>query len=142
MRQASVLVADEVTFSLNGKLNIIGLYTGDIIIPNISVFLNQLIFVFIIETEPTEPFRELKVQVTLPSGQHIENIVNIETLNPTVSDSIKWTTRFPVAFYGAVLTAGSIVAKVIHEKGELIAAAPVIVSPVGHFASPGIPDLR
>jgi hypothetical protein len=132
MRQASVLVADDLTYSLNGKMNAIGIYTSDIVIPTSPAFVTQLIFVFIIETSPSDQFKELHLHVALPSGQFSQTTIDLNTLIHALSDDTRWNLRWPLAFYGPVLTPGPIVAKVIHEQGEIITAAPVIrmVTPV------------
>ncbi len=126
MRQASVLIADEVTYSLNGKMNVFGIYTGDIVIPVATAIVSQLIFVFIVETEPTDPIKELQLQAVLPSGQTAHTIIPVNTLINSLSDEIRWNIRVPLVFNSPILTPGAIIAKVIHERGEIVAIAPVI----------------
>jgi len=136
MRHASVVVCDDLTYSLNGKMNAVGIYTGDIIIPASPAMLNQLIFLFIIETEPSDPFKSLILHVSLPNGQSHQIPVVMETLVPAISDQTRWTLRWPLAFYGPFLTPGPIVAKILHEGGEIIAAAPIITIASPHIPSP------
>jgi hypothetical protein len=136
MRQASVLVADEVTYTLNGKLNLFGVYTDDIVIPTPTVILSQLIFVFIVETETDDPFMELRVQVALPSGQMTHMVIPVNALAKSLSDEIRWNIRMPVLFNTPMLSPGVIIAKAIHERGEIVAVAPVI-----RAISPRPPDV-
>jgi hypothetical protein len=54
MRQASILLADDWTASIGGKASIVGLYGTDLYIPIDPYFATQLVFVFIVETEPND----------------------------------------------------------------------------------------
>jgi hypothetical protein len=127
MRQAALLVADEVTFSLNGKLNIFGTYTADIGIQTNPTPLTQLIFLFVIETDPGDPYVRLEVNVTLPGGDQRHQSIITSRLIATPSDQRRWILRYPFLFTNPILRPGPIEAKVIHDQGEIIAAAPSIV---------------
>jgi hypothetical protein len=128
MRQASVIVCDDVTFTLNGKMNIHGVYTTDIGIPYDPYMGSQLVFVFLVETSPDDPYKALELSVELPGGgQKLRMPIVVPGLRPTASDQIRWTFRYPLLLTVPVLHPGPIVAKVIHEKGEISAAAPVVV---------------
>jgi hypothetical protein len=60
-------LCDDLTYSLNGKMNAVGIYTGDIIIHASPVMLNH--FCFIIETESSDPFKSLILHVSLSKFQ-------------------------------------------------------------------------
>lgn len=130
-RQATVLVSDELTYSLNGKLNLFGVYTGDISIvqnPTIGV---QLIFLFIIETSPDDLYRSLHLNVTLPGGDARDFDLAMPNLAASISDKARWCLKYPLLFANPILFPGPIVASVTHEKGRLLVSGPTIVlSPV------------
>ena len=67
-RQATVVVADDALYSLSGKLNLSGVYGTDISIPFDPTHAAQLIFCFIIEAEPDDPYQQIVVRVELPGG--------------------------------------------------------------------------
>jgi hypothetical protein len=126
-RQATVLVSDEWTYSLNGKTNAFGIYTNDIVIPKDPTEGFQLIFMFIIETAPDDPFQTLEVAVELPGGDSRRLPIGLPGTILSVSDQRRWCTKFPLLFARPILKPGFIEAKVIHERGEISAAAPAIV---------------
>ena len=68
-RQTSVIVADDMTVSLLGKINLSGVYTADIVIPADPLFIPQLVFLFSMESEIADPFKKLHLQVILPGQQ-------------------------------------------------------------------------
>jgi hypothetical protein len=125
-RQATVLVSDELTFSLNGKTNSFGIYANDIIIPKDPVEGIQLVFMFIIETAPDDPFQTLEVAVELPGGDSRRLAIPLGNIL-SVSDQRRWSTKFPLLFSRPILRSGFIEARVIHERGEISTAAPAIV---------------
>jgi hypothetical protein len=125
-RQASVFVADDFTYSLNGKFNLFGVYTADIAIVADPSVANQLVFLFEIETPPDEPFESLELSVTLPGGDTRRLPLPLENFRPTSSDKIRWNLKYPLLFPTPTLRPGPIEAKVIHEKGEISVVAPVI----------------
>lgn len=126
-RQASVIVADDATYTLSGKLNITGIYTTDINIPTDPIAATQLVFLFVIETEPSDPYQKLELRVDLPGGDFRQLPINLGGLRGGQSDKARWSLKFPLLFQGPILKPGPIVATVIHEKGTLITAAPFIV---------------
>jgi hypothetical protein len=128
-RMASVLVADEIYYNLQGKVILQGVYINDIVIASDPSALAQLIFFFTAETDLTDPFRSLQVQVTLPGNAPISTHV---PLPPPAYNALSTRTRFaakwPLLVPTPLLRAGQIVAKVIHERGELVATTPWIVT--------------
>jgi hypothetical protein len=128
MRQASVMVADELTFSLNGKFNVFGVYTTAIHIPADPSHTTQLIFLFIIETSPDDPYQMLSLHVQLPGGDSRFLSLSIPNLRPGLADQQqRWCLKYPLLFQNPILRPGPIEAKVIHEKGEILTAAPFII---------------
>jgi hypothetical protein len=127
VRQATVLVADEWTTTLSGKFTLSGVYGTDIHISHDPYFANQLVFAFIIETAPDDPYQAIQLSVTLPGGDHRRVDLPLARFVAGESDKIRWCLKFPLLFASAILRPGSIEAKVIHEKGEILTATPSIV---------------
>ena len=65
MRRASVIVADELTLHMNGKVNLTGVYSNDIVIPASPILVSQLMFLFIIEASPDDIYKNLSVSIKL-----------------------------------------------------------------------------
>ena len=130
-RQAVVFICDEVLVSLTGKFNLLGMYTGDIAILAAEVPSPQLVFVFQIECDITDPYRLLIAQVTLPGEGPRQMPVPFMIPSPLPEGRTRWVTRWPFLIPFPTLRPGRIEAKVIHEKGEIIAGYQwiVLVSP-------------
>lgn len=128
-RQASLLVADEIYYNLYGKAILQGIYSGDLTIPVDPSSSPQLIFYFMAETDLSEPFQSLAIEVILPGNQPIRNFVPVPPPDFVRSVSPGRTRayyRHPLLIPAPVLRPGKIEAKIIHERGELIVGAPWI----------------
>ena len=126
-RQASVLVCDDFTYTLSGKSNLLGVYTTDIVIPLDPTYANQLIFLFLIETSPDDPYLSLALHVVLPGGDTRHLALETTRFVPTVADQRRWSLRYPLLFANPILRPGPVEAAVLHEKGTISTAAPFIV---------------
>jgi hypothetical protein len=126
-RQASLLAADEVNFSISGKINVFGIYTTDINIFTDPSSTTQLVFLFVIETDPDDPYQEITIRVDLPGGDTRQQVLAVKNFRDGAADKIRWSLKQPLLFQGPILRPGPIVAQVIHEKGILFPAAPFIV---------------
>jgi hypothetical protein len=126
-RQATVLVSDELTSTLTGKLHLLGIYTGDIVISANPTPVAQLIFLFIMESDPDDPFMAIELRVELPGGAATGLRVPVESFLLSDSDKIRWSLRFPVLLQNAMLQPGKINAIVIHDKGRIVTAAPSVI---------------
>jgi hypothetical protein len=127
-RQVSLLLADDLLWSMNGKVTMIGIYGGDITIQADSMAVPQLVFLFSAETDITDPFQLFTLHIQL-AGE-IPVIVPIPMGSPPGTldaQRTRWIVRWPYLLSQATLRPGRIVAKIIHEKGELVATAPWIV---------------
>ena len=62
-RQASVIVADEIYFNLHGKAILQGIYNTDLVIPSDPTAVPRLVFYYMIETDLSDPFHSLSVEV-------------------------------------------------------------------------------
>jgi hypothetical protein len=129
-RKASAFVCDEALFSLTGKITISGMYTQDIVISSNEQQINQLVFVFTIETPISEPFKTLTLKVAFPGSDPIEvpaatAIAPIASADPRRKQIIY---RQPVLIPQPTLRPGRIVASVVHESGEIEAGGFWVVS--------------
>jgi hypothetical protein len=139
-RQAMVLVADEIYFNLHGKAILQGVYNSDLVINSDEMKAPQLVFYFSIETDLSEPFQSLGIEITFPGSEPIKQPVLVPPpqfltaqvqANPTRS---RWYTRHPVLIPAPVLRPGRIEVKVIHESGEIKLIAPWIINPTAQAA--------
>jgi len=129
MRQASLLVADEIYYNLHGKAILQGIYHGDLTIPADPSVAPQLIFFFMGETDVSDPFQTLAVEVTLPGAEPVRNFVGVmppEFVTNASAGRTRLYFRHPLLIQAPVLKPGKIDAKVIHEKGEISVGAPWI----------------
>jgi hypothetical protein len=126
-RQATVMVADDWTTSVNGKFSISGIYGTDINIPADPFVAGQLVFAFIIETAPDDPYQSIELKVELPGGDTRNLVLPLSRFVPGQADQRRWCLKHPLLFSNPILRPGPIEAKVIHEKGEISTAAPFIV---------------
>jgi hypothetical protein len=126
-RHATVIICDELLFSITGKINLLGSYTGDITIPTDPTQVGQLLFYFLVETDVQDPYKSLTFQVTLPQANPVTQIVPVVPQIQILSGRPRYTVRLPLLIPQPLLHPGRIEAKVIHESGELIAGTPWIV---------------
>jgi len=123
-REASVIVCDDVRFEVTGKLVIVGVYTADISIVSDEQPTPQLQFLFRAECDINDPFATIRFEVTLPGSEPI--VAESKSLGPPPSVSAG---RTRISIYqlisvpGAVLRPGKILARVVHEKGEIPVSA-------------------
>jgi hypothetical protein len=119
-REASVIVCDDVRFEITGKLVIVGAYTADIAIAADEQPTPQLQFLFRAECDINDPFTAIRFEVTLPGTEPV--IAESKNLGPPPGVSAG-RTRISVhqliSIPGAVLRPGKILARVVHEKGEI-----------------------
>jgi hypothetical protein len=126
-RQASVLVADEIRAEANGKYFMVGVYNSDITIPVEPFYAWQLWFLFAVETDIDDPFRNLLLEVTLPGQATIPYNIPLDQVSRLQSSSQNRYSIFqPFVLHPATLMSGRIIARVIHERGELQVVTPGI----------------
>lgn len=122
--QVSTLVCDEALVSLNGKLTLGGIYTGDIGIPGSEHTAPQLVFIFLIEGDEADYSSMLSLEVKLPGEHPRSSAIPVPPVPPGRS---RWTFRWPFLLASTTLRPGLIEAKIVSEKGEVSATAPRIV---------------
>jgi hypothetical protein len=118
-RQTSVIVADDMTVSLLGKINLSGVYTADIVIPADPLFIPQLVFLFSMESEIADPFKKLHLQVILPGQQTRHLDVQMAPATQMSTGRKYWLIRQPFLIQNVILRPGQIEAKVMHDEGEI-----------------------
>lgn len=131
-RQAQLLVADEIYFNLWGKALLHGIYHGDLVINGETSQAPQLVFFFMLETDLSDPFRNLQVEVKLPGNDPIRVPVLITYPAPpsTIQQGrTRLFYRHPLLIPQPMLRLGRIEAKAIHESGEIEIGAPWISNP-------------
>ncbi|MGB7019021.1 MAG: hypothetical protein WBD80_07475 [Xanthobacteraceae bacterium] len=133
-RQAAVLIADEIFYNLQGKAILQGIYHSDLIIPTDPTLAPQLLFFFIIETDVSEPFHSLNVQVTLPGNPPVSNVVFVpppQLITPHIQPGrTRFYFKHPLLILSPKLRPGKIEAKVIHETGEIpVSTQWIVLSP-------------
>lgn len=126
-RHASVIICDELLFSITGKINLLGSYTGDITIPTDPTQIAQLLFYFLVETDVQDPYRSLTFQVKLPQADPVTQILPAVPPIQILPERPRFTMRWPLLISQPLLHPGRVEAKVIHESGELVAGAPWII---------------
>lgn len=124
-RQAALLIADEIYYNLHGKATLQGIYNDDLVIPTDPSTAPQLLFFFIIQTDVSNPFKSLSVEVTLPQTPPVSGIVFVappELLAALIQahpQRTVYTVKHPLLITAPALRPGRIEAKVIHEAGEI-----------------------
>lgn len=140
MRRASLLVADDFTTSLVGKMNLLGIYGGDMVIPHENIIATQLVFFFIMESDPDRPPKRVSLHVELPGGDRRDLNLPMDRFFQTESDKELWTLRYPLLYQMAVLRSGKIKAKLVHDEGEIVVHAPhIVVRPIIPFPNASQP---
>jgi hypothetical protein len=118
-RQASVLMADDMAVSVVQKITLTGIYTKDIIIPIEPYMAEQFVFLFSLETDVSNPFQQIQLQITFPKQEPVA--INVPP--PSVSDlpegHNRLVVRQPFLIQRSLLCPGQILAKVTHENGEI-----------------------
>lgn len=127
MRHAALLICDELLFSLTGKMTIAGLYTGDIGIGSERQIIPQLIFLFVVEGDLDEPIQSAVLEVALPKVEVKRRPLPGVSPPAATPGRTKWKMLLPFPMSQVELHLGKIEAKVIYDKGEIVATAPWIV---------------
>jgi hypothetical protein len=116
---ASVIVCDDVRAEASGKLIAIGIFTTDIAIFSDEHTAPQLQFLFYAECETNDPFKSIRFEVTLPGEQPVFSEIQKLPPPPPVPGRSRAFMRQIITIAPAALRPGKIIAKVIHERGEI-----------------------
>jgi hypothetical protein len=127
---ASLLVCDDLLYSLAGKLTLLGVYTGDISIPAPTWTVGQLVFLFLMNGDLTErPTQPLDLEVTLP-GSAPQTMVFPTSFAPSpASGRTKWFLRTPFLLQNVILRPGRIAANVKHGDFVMNPGSPWVTGP-------------
>jgi hypothetical protein len=125
--KAAFCICDETLISLNGKFNAVGIYVSDIAIPVAPSTVSQLAFLFHIEFSLADPCRSLTVEIILPGEEPRRMPVPFKLAEPIPKNRTRFNIRWPFLIQLPVLRPGRIEAKVIHDKGQIIAGYQWIV---------------
>jgi hypothetical protein len=128
-RRASVIVCDDILFSITGKVFLQGVYQTDITIPGDELTIGQFIFYFTVETPKENPFKKITLSVLLPGGTPNQFEVPLASIAPTLNPNRpKMVLRSPFLIQQPILRPGKIETKVITESGEIDAGGAWMVS--------------
>ena len=137
-RQALVLPCQDIRLEHDGKLTLVGLFTGNIAIPVVPTIVPQLMFLIVIDGDLDERLKSLTIEIHLPQiKEPTKAEIPLPPLPPTFLEGQKrFRYQIPFAIAPAVLNPGRIVCKIIHDKGEIETGARWIVhAPLPAIAS-------
>ena len=63
----------------------------------------QLVFLFLIETDPDDPYQKLELRVDLPGGDHRQMPLNIGGFQDGQADKVRWSLKYPFLFQNPIL---------------------------------------
>ena len=125
---ATVLIADQLRIEVNGKLFVIGMYTGNVAVPEgEEETRGSLQFLFSIDCKIDEIPKEIVFEASLPGEELNRSIVQVPPFVPEEQHT-QWMMRHAVAATNQVLRPGKIVAKVIADGQETVVGTPWIVA--------------
>jgi hypothetical protein len=129
--RANAFACDDILMSVSGKINIIGLYGGDILIPAPGALLNQLVFFFTIEWAKEDPIEKITLKITLPNteARQMEAIFQLPAHLKNDPKKKRVTLRHPFVMQNVLLYPGRIECLVATDKGEVETAPLWITTP-------------
>jgi hypothetical protein len=127
-RTACLVVADDLRIALTGKFDLHGIYAGDIVIRGEKLVANQLVFLWMLEADATDPFQSVTFEITLPAAEPSRFSLSVLAPPPIPEGRTRLHLKQPQLIQPAILQPGRIQGKVIHEKGEIPVSGPWIVS--------------
>jgi hypothetical protein len=123
---ATLMVCDDVRMEVNGKLILIGVYTGDIAIPADGSISPHLMFLFVAEGQLTRQPAEVTFELMLPGDEPRRTSIKLPAF-VVPEGRTKWTVRQVLGLQNIVLHPGHATAKVICDGEETAISAPWIV---------------
>ena len=129
MSSATLLVCDDIRIEANGKLIIIGVYTGNILILSPEMPGTNLTFMFSLDVPIGEIPRSVAFEVVLPGEKPDRH--SLEITDPKLEPHhTRWYLKQVVVAGGKTLRLGRIDAKVVCDGEEILVSAPWIVAPL------------
>lgn len=117
-RRATVIVCDEILYSVTGKVFLQGVYQSDIAIPGSELAIGQLLFYFIVETPRERPFQKVALKIILPQMPPT-TIETQLTFLPVPPDRKTMVLRAPFLLQQPILRPGKVETLVVTEGEEL-----------------------
>jgi hypothetical protein len=125
---ASLIICDDVRVEFNGKVIMIGVYTGDMLIPAEPFIASQLYFFFYIDTPIDESPNKVTLEVTMPQ----QDASRWEFPIPEITSQpgrTKFVFKQPVSLLNPILHCGRIAARVLLDEKSLDVATMWITKP-------------
>jgi hypothetical protein len=128
MRSATLLACDDIRIEANGKLIIIGVYTGNIVLLAPEMPGTNLTFMFNLDVPIDEVPKNVAFEVVLPGEEPDRHA--LEITGPKLEPHhTRWCLKQVVVAAGKTLRPGRIDAKVVCDGEEIRVSAPWIVAP-------------
>jgi hypothetical protein len=127
-RSASFEVADDFRIALTGKMDLLGIYPGDIVIPSEGVVVAQLIIFWTIHTGADDPFKSLSIEINFPQNPALilQGMAPPQISGPIPEGRTRFTIKQPQLVQAVPLRSGRMTGRVIHERGEIAVNGPWI----------------
>jgi hypothetical protein len=125
--QATLLISDDLLFSMQGKMTIVGAYAADINIVSDETPIQQLVCLFTVELDADNAPSVVGFEVTFPGEEPRKLSLPLGGQLGT-ADRKQVIMRVPLQISNAVLRPGRIGAKVIYDSHELSVGAPWVVN--------------
>lgn len=123
----SLLICDDMSFTLTGKVDLRGVYTSDISISSAGIPISQLVAYVFVEGELSElPTTTVQVDVSVPGAQ-VSTVSFPPHVPPGLPGRTSWFLRTPLLIQNIRLQPGKIVGTVRHGDATLTLHGPWIV---------------
>ncbi|HUV96143.1 MAG TPA: hypothetical protein VMV98_01620 [Acidobacteriaceae bacterium] len=87
-RYAHSTFCDDIRHEVGGKLTLVGIYAGDLLVPTFPCVLPKLCLVLNILTSRSQPFQRLKIRILKDEETLAEGELPMQDLTASVSDAI------------------------------------------------------
>lgn len=126
---ASLTVADDLLTAVNGKVDIRGIFTNDILIQGDSAPVSQMVFVFHYEGEQSDLPQVVRFQVHLPGEELPRNLDRPVPPGWKIPEGReKWGGLTPFSLGPVILRPGKIRAAILLDERRIDLLAPRIVN--------------
>jgi hypothetical protein len=108
-RNVTLLVCDDIRVEGNGKLIVIGLYPGNVIVPTPDYVCSQLLFLFNIDTDIKDRPAIVELSIALPGEEPVTGTIQM-VHGEVQPEYTRWHIRQVLAISNSPLRPGKIVA--------------------------------
>lgn len=91
-RYAHAIFCDDIRHEQGGKLTLVGVYSGALLVPSFPAVLPKLCLVLNVITPASQPFKKLKLRILRDTDTLAEGDVSAESLSSTAATSFKGVT--------------------------------------------------